>query len=368
MNKILLCLICFLLSFVVPAGAAEKVLPEKFRVATYNLLRFSGNSKGTHKGGIDPAPKEREARDAIAAVLKEVNPDILVVQEIGDERWLENLRQDLAAVGLTFLQENCQYVFGNDRFNHLAVLSKYPCETEMWNVRGDFLTRGFISSKFKLKNGEPFYVFNVHLKSQISNDDDPKSFKRRSREILVLRSLIEFGVPKNLQERKDFFAGTTKQFVEYGIAGAKSDYANNKLKTNYWEREKITPQNFVILGDFNTPENAPELAFLSKDNFSKRVPAVPAIVNKNCDLKTEVGRFRNPELDKFTYVIKYAYSPKKNLRERNIADYCAQLDQIFVSPNVYKTAARVPATIANYDEAWVGSDHRCVFIDFDFSK
>ncbi|MCR5184151.1 MAG: endonuclease/exonuclease/phosphatase family protein [Opitutales bacterium] len=360
---------CFVF-WLVPAGASDEVLPQKFRVATYNLFRFSGNSKGTNAPGIDPSPKEQEARDAIAHVLKRVNPDILVVQEIGDKRWLENLRRDLEAVGVVYPAENCEFVFGNDRHNHLAVLAKYPWKSASWNVRGDFLTRGFISSRFKMQDGEDFYVFPVHLKSQIGTKTDPKCTKRRSRELLVLRSLISQGVPAELHERRDFFAGMIKIFEQYGVPfEKKTEFDGRDLTTEYWERPASTPELFVILGDFNTPPDAPEIKiFREKQLFAVPVEAVPAVMRKTADLSTDEGRRRNPRLDNFSYVIKYAYSPNKNLRERNIAEMCGQLDQIFLSPQAFKRRKNTPAIICNYDYSWLGSDHRCLYIDFDFSE
>jgi exonuclease III len=75
-NRILLALVAFL---VVGSALCQSSEPNKFRVTTWNLEWFPN-------GSAREAPPEKQAQriQAAADVLKKLNPDILLLQEVRD--------------------------------------------------------------------------------------------------------------------------------------------------------------------------------------------------------------------------------------------------------------------------------------------
>ena len=76
MNRILLALVAFL---VVGSALGQSPEPNKFRITTWNLEWFPN-------GSAREATQEKQAQriKAAADVLKELNPDILLLQEVRD--------------------------------------------------------------------------------------------------------------------------------------------------------------------------------------------------------------------------------------------------------------------------------------------
>jgi len=117
-----------------------------FRVVTYNVHKCRG---------LDG----RTTAIRIADVLREIDPDVVAVQEVMEHQ-LEVIAREL---GLAFVmgenRKHMGYLYGN------AVLSRFPiCESRNYDlsVQGHE-SRGCLRADILWRNSTMLHVFNVHL-------------------------------------------------------------------------------------------------------------------------------------------------------------------------------------------------------------
>lgn len=301
-----------------PAGTpAVFEFPSRLRVATYNLCRYRDDNRFSEKGKfLYKYPKPEKEKAALMRTVLEVRPDVLAVQEIGGNAWLDEFADALGRAGLPFPYR--ALLEGRDKYNRIAVLSRVPFSKTVKIAAPAKLTRGLLGVVIPLAGGESLYVYNVHLKSKVSSDpDDPESTRRRSREARFVRRLIDFRVEDEKKAEK------IPSSVRFRVPAS--------LKKN-------PPKYFVLVGDFNdVPGSAPLSAFEAL-SFARALPARDGNGGANTFFNPYRGYF-------FTF------------------------DRIFVSPAVFRTAyVQESAKIADFPWARAASDHSLVYADFDFSE
>lgn len=178
-------------------AAASGLCADTLRVATFNLLNYNLSGRmvdGYYRGEY---PKPEDEKEAVRAVIAEVNPDILAVQEIGRAGFLLELQRDLLADGLDY--PHTALVTGRDSDRALAVLSRMPFAGTVEHDGLDFpffnkrytVARGLQEVRFET-GGVTWSLFNLHLKSRrTSRDDDPRSAIQREKEARVIRDRIK---------------------------------------------------------------------------------------------------------------------------------------------------------------------------------
>ncbi len=169
---------------------------EKFRVATYNLENYVDNSASNR-------PLKSEAsREKICENIKELNPDVVAVQEMGSLSLLMDLRQRLKRHGLDY--PNYEFVYGWDTNIYVAILSKFPIvdrrshTNENYLLRGRrfYVSRGIGEVDIQVNNNYKFTMFTCHLKSKrtIAEADEAEM---RLKEAQILRELINARFAEN---------------------------------------------------------------------------------------------------------------------------------------------------------------------------
>ncbi|HOW97965.1 MAG TPA: endonuclease/exonuclease/phosphatase family protein [Kiritimatiellia bacterium] len=153
------------------AGATGAV-GDHVRLASYNIENFTD--------GVDdkepriPAHAEIQAK-AAAALVAEIDPDILVIEEIENETSLELLNRALPApypvAAVTRIKSAPDWP---EKLN-LAVLSRLPIrglrELDFGYLDGIHSPpRGLLSFYIELEQGRNLLVYAVHLKSNFSGD------------------------------------------------------------------------------------------------------------------------------------------------------------------------------------------------------
>lgn len=301
------------------ATTAENfAFPTKLRVGTFNLHCFRDENRYSEKGQFRyKHPKSEKEKQALYRTILEVRPDILAVQEIGGEVWLDELADALAREGLTYPYR--VLLHAHDKYNRNAILSRVPfSKTVKLGLHGK-MTRGLLGIVVPVAGGGLFHVYDVHLKSKLSKDpDDPECVGLRSREARIVRRLIEFDVDDEKTAEK--VNGAVRFVPPPSFA------------------RKNPPELFVLVGDFNDVPGSTSLASLEVESFATALPA-----------KDENGG-----------VLTY-FNPNRG--------YFHTFDRIFVSPKIYKKFY-VPdsAKIAEFPWSPKASDHRLVYADFDFSE
>jgi endonuclease/exonuclease/phosphatase family metal-dependent hydrolase len=281
-------------------GLFACVRAETLTVATYNIENYCAANRMTDAGYRRDYPKQESEKAALRAVIRGLDADVLVLQEMGPQPYLDELRRDLKSEGVDYPQ--AALLDGPDAVRHLAVLSRRPLAAVVPH-RGRELEFAYFGARETVKRGllevrlatagGAVTLWVVHLKSRYTDRrDDPESAIRRKAEATAIRNLV------------------LERFPDPATA------------------------HFLILGDFNDDKSS---------------GAVRRLLHRG---KTTITTLL-PAADSQGEVWTYFY------RKR---DSYARLDQMLVSPGL--SAAVVGGAARIYDGAGVGgaSDHRPVIV------
>jgi endonuclease/exonuclease/phosphatase family metal-dependent hydrolase len=152
--------------------APQSPEPAKIRITTWNLEWFPNGS------AHDATPEVQAQRIASAAdVLRPINPDIILLQEVRDYEACVRLGEAIApgiyhvAICSAF-KEPFQSGLGKQQ---VAILSKFQAQAawaEPWkSMNGVDPPRGFAFAWLKIGNGD-IGVYSVHLKSNLITHGD----------------------------------------------------------------------------------------------------------------------------------------------------------------------------------------------------
>ena len=161
-----------LASLVVASALGESPEPARIRITTWNLEWFPNGS------AHDATPELQTQRIAAAAdVLRPIDPDVILLQEVRDYEACARLGEAIApgiyhvAICSAF-REPFQSGLGKQQ---VAILSKYQAQAawaEPWkSMNGVDPPRGFAFAWFKIGNDE-IGVYSVHLKSNLITHGD----------------------------------------------------------------------------------------------------------------------------------------------------------------------------------------------------
>jgi len=274
------------------------------RVATYNLDNYLAEDRIVDGVWRPDYPKPEAEKAALRAIVANVAPDVLVLQEMGPPAYLAELRRDLRAEGLDY--PHAAHLRAADRDRHLAVLSRLPFAGVERHADLDF---AYLDGRLEVKRGmlevafdaPPPYgrwlLFAVHLKSPwTERAADPRAELRRAREARACRNrVIERGPDRGFDR-------------------------------------------YLVAGDFNAPPgSAPRRRFLSKgDRVLGR--AVPA-------------RDSRGEYWTYFYEKEKAYTT---------------VDGFIASPAFFPAIRGGRGRVVDAPGAMLASDHRMVVIDLAF--
>jgi endonuclease/exonuclease/phosphatase family metal-dependent hydrolase len=151
-------------------GYPEPAGPNDVVVMSYNLTAF-GLADRDNDGQKDDFKPEEEVNAAVGIIMS-VRPHILALQEVGDEKAIEDLRQRLSARGLEF--NHSDLLIGPHRELNLAILSQNPIDRSLhvtnltFSIRDHVLPvqRGFQQVDILVGATQKMRIVNVHLKSK----------------------------------------------------------------------------------------------------------------------------------------------------------------------------------------------------------
>ncbi len=165
-------------------------------IATYNVENYLVADRMVEGVYRDAYPKPEHEKMALRQVIKTLAPDILALQEMGTQLYLDELLRDLKKDGVDYPHVNL--LDGPDPDRHVAVLSKVPFKkitphaTVPVLVMGkkDNVKRGVLEVRFATSEGE-LTLFVIHLKSRRTEQkEDVEGVKRRQEEAEAVRDLI----------------------------------------------------------------------------------------------------------------------------------------------------------------------------------
>ncbi len=180
-----------------PAGAAPAATAT-LRLATYNVRNY--NSIDRHiDGEFKPHwPKPEEEKTALRACIRDAQPDILAMEEMGGDAELAELQRDLAKEGLNYSYSAIVTGPDVDPDRHIALLSRVALgavhvhENIPFKLGGvaNHVLRGLLEVDFT-NNGHNWALYVVHLKSRLSSSTaDPQSAAEREGEARTVRDIV----------------------------------------------------------------------------------------------------------------------------------------------------------------------------------
>lgn len=181
---------------VLAALASVVFTPAALTVATYNVENYTLADRMV-EGVYRPAyPKPEKEKAALRRVIAGLAPDILAVEEMGAQPFLDDFRRELKQAGQDY--PHAALLEAADADRHVAVLSKVPFNEVRryadvainYLGRKDVVKRGALEVVFATTAGD-FSVFVVHLKSKYTErPDDPEGATRRQLEAEAVRDLV----------------------------------------------------------------------------------------------------------------------------------------------------------------------------------
>jgi endonuclease/exonuclease/phosphatase family metal-dependent hydrolase len=180
-----------LLGALVGEGRAETLT-----IATYNVENYTATDRMTADGYRQNYPKPEVQKQALRQVLLRLKADLVVLQEMGSSKYLDELVRDLKRDGLDYPQS---FVLeAADKERHLAVISRRKIDAIVPHPVIEFpyfgghekVKRGLLELSLKTSIGT-LTIYGVHLKSRFTDrPDDPRSSVRRDGEATTIRDMI----------------------------------------------------------------------------------------------------------------------------------------------------------------------------------
>lgn len=265
-------------------------------LATYNVGNYTLADRRVEGVFRRAYPKPEFEKTALRTVIARLDADVLVMQEVGGDAFLAELRRDLGFEGVSYPYGGCVDAADPDR--RLAWLSRrrptrIVAHTDLvWTHAGrtEPVRRGLLELHWDAPAG-PLTVFGLHLKSRLTREaDDPGAAGQRLREAEAIR--------RRILER----VGNLEACA------------------------------VVVLGDFNDTKSSPVLARFREQGSRRLFHPVDALDSRG---------------ERWTYRF-----------ERE--DSYGRADYILVSEALQGTRGDVRAEVLDGDDVTVASDHRPV--------
>ncbi len=189
------------------ATLASVVVAHALTIATYNIENYLVADRMVEGVYHQAYPKPEVEKAALRQVIGEISPDILAVEEMGSQPFLDEFQRDLKRAGQDYPFAVLLEAADPDR--HVAVLSKVPfkevrrhgkLETNYFGHK-QLVKRGALEVIFATDVGD-FSLFVVHLKSRhTERADDPESAIQRAQEAEAVRDLVLSRYPDPAKSR-----------------------------------------------------------------------------------------------------------------------------------------------------------------------
>jgi endonuclease/exonuclease/phosphatase family metal-dependent hydrolase len=231
---------------------ALSAAPDEIVICSYNLRNYVNASPAGEGRQFATRAKPESEIAALIAIIKEINPHILGVCEMGTPDRFEDFKKRLAEAGLGYTDS--EYVQAADADRHLALLSRFPIVARNPQTDVSFeldgkvekVRRGFLDVTIQVNPEYQLRMVGVHLKSKLAVPEGEAILRRHEAQALRkhLDKILAENPAVNLACYGDF--NDTKNapmFQEVtGVRGAPNHMADLWAKdslgdrwTHYWK-------------------------------------------------------------------------------------------------------------------------------------
>lgn len=186
------------------AGCGKVPEADSFSVMTYNVRQYALMDRDG--GGEADDPKPQEERDAVIQLITAARPDVLALQEMGNELDFSKFKAALRSAGLDYpYAELLQR--GQIEIN-LAVLSRFPIVSVQHRTNDRYsigpakvpVARGFLDVDIQVNPTYRFRLINAHLKSKVYSPLGQTEMRRNEARLLnkAVRDILDENPEINL--------------------------------------------------------------------------------------------------------------------------------------------------------------------------
>lgn len=259
------------------------------KIATYNVENlFDLNTRGYRYQEYRPNTKSlwnkknyKIKLQNIAKVIKEIDADIIALQEIGNINALKDLRRTLKNQGIYYKYFNITK--NKPTTTKVAILSKYPFSySKDLDITYSYNYRNILETKFII-NSKEFYIFANHWKSKSGPESkrivSAKKLKQRISEIGFDKNIILVGDFNSDYEEYIKFKRKRKHNDTEGKTGInhilRTINQNKKLKDI-----KYVKNNFYNLWYDTSIENRYTYIYRGKKEALDNIMISQSLINK----------------------------------------------------------------------------------------
>ncbi len=194
----------------VPDSAFPRPAAGEFSVMTFNLNQYALVDRDGNADTLEPKPPEEAS--SIVEVIRQVSPDILAVQEMGDPSAWAEFKYSLRQAGLEYAHE--EYLRRGKSVLNMAVLSRFPIVATNSHT-GDTYTigptqfpvmRGIIEIDVAVAPQYRLRLMVAHLKSKVFHSFGQAEMRRNEARLLNnhVRDVLKENPNANLLVVGDF--------------------------------------------------------------------------------------------------------------------------------------------------------------------
>lgn len=261
----------------------------KVRICSWNVHNYSvANRMVNGKWREHPKPESEKA--ALRSVLRKINADVVLLEEMGDEVYLAELRDALQKEGLAY--PFCA-ITSYDAHTRVAILSRikpekfFDCSDISFELKGTkvFSPRGTLGVKFTTAK-KNWYAFALHLKSKTgARKADEQFYPFRFAEVRAIDARI-FSIAAdaptiaagdfNNEPSDALFRNFGK--TKLAMLGG-GDFASANAYTYYWKKKDIAYiyDYFVVNSAMSAYAGAP--AIINTDEVRAASDHLPIVVD-----------------------------------------------------------------------------------------
>jgi endonuclease/exonuclease/phosphatase family metal-dependent hydrolase len=160
----------------------------EFSVMSFNLQHYGLEDRDGDGQRNDPKP-EKERR-AVLKTITHVNPDILVLQEMGNPVIYRSFKRDLTAAGLKY--DNEEFIRRGQHENNIAVLTRFPIVARQSHTNDTYsigkanlhVARGIIDVDIEIAENYILRLMGAHLKSKVYHPLGQTEMRRNESRII----------------------------------------------------------------------------------------------------------------------------------------------------------------------------------------
>lgn len=165
-------------------------------VATYNVENYTLANRLVDGVYRQNYPKPAQERAALKRIIASAAPDVLAVEEMGPQAFLDEFQRELKQAGQDY--PHAVLLEAADADRHVAVLSKLPFKAVRRHAelpltyfgQRQHVKRGVLEVVFATDQGD-VSLFVIHLKSKFTErKDDPEAALQRALEAEAVRDLV----------------------------------------------------------------------------------------------------------------------------------------------------------------------------------